>query len=140
LTLTHPRGSDAGPLENRSNHRLKRPLLLGRHCAQPFANPAGELARKGRRQIETARLAFGRVQVWEPLRESLNDDERRKRQLAEIRKAIDANESGPPLVLVTHGSVVSNLVRLNLGMGAFVVLRGRAEGAHAMAGRLYIDD
>jgi len=25
-------------------------------------------------------------------------------------------------------------------MGAFVVLRGRAEGVHAMAGRLYIDD
>jgi len=25
-------------------------------------------------------------------------------------------------------------------MGAFVVLPGRAEGAHAMAGRLYIDD
>jgi hypothetical protein len=32
------------------------------------------------------------------------------------------------------------LVGLNLGMGAFVVLRRRAEGAHAMAGRLYIDD
>jgi hypothetical protein len=39
-----------------------------------------------------------------------------------------------------RGRVVSDLVGLNLGMGAFVVLRGKAESAHAMAGRLYIDD
>ena len=56
------------------------------------------------------------------------------------QKAIDAHESGPPLVLVTYGSVVSDLVGRDLGMGAFVVLRRRAEGAHALAGRLYIDD
>jgi phosphohistidine phosphatase SixA len=92
------------------------------------------------RCLDTARLAFGRGEVWEPLRGSLNDDARRQRQLAEIRKAIDAHESGAPLVLVTHGSVVSDLVGLNVDMGAFVVLRRTADGTHALSGRLYIDD
>jgi len=92
------------------------------------------------RCLDTARLAFGRAEVWEPLRGSLNDGARRQRQLAEIRKAIEAQESGPPLVLVTHGSVVSDLVGLDVAMGAFVVLRRAADGTHAVAGRLFIDD
>src|SRR3989442_11829746 len=71
------------------------------------------------RCLDTARLAFGQVQSWEPLQGALSDE----RQLAEIRKAIEAHRGGPPLVLVTHGSVVTDLTGLNIRMGAFVVLR-----------------
>src|SRR6266705_1372359 len=40
------------------------------------------------RCLDTARLAFGRVESWEPLQGALNDAERRRRQVAEIRRAI----------------------------------------------------
>jgi hypothetical protein len=59
--------------------------------------------------------------------------------LAEIRKAIEAHRGGPPLVLVTHGSVVTDLTGLNIRMGAFVVLRRAADGTHSVAGQLYIE-
>lgn len=91
------------------------------------------------RCLDTARLAFGQVQSWEPLQGALSDEERRQRQLAEIRKAIEAHRGGPPLVLVTHGSVVTDLTGLNIRMGAFVVLRRAADGTHSVAGQLYVE-
>jgi broad specificity phosphatase PhoE len=91
------------------------------------------------RCLDTGRLAFGRAQAWGPLQGALDDAERRGRQLAEIRQAIAAHHDGPVLVLVTHGSVVSDLTGLNIRMGAFVVLRRGADGAHTVAGELYVE-
>jgi broad specificity phosphatase PhoE len=91
------------------------------------------------RCLDTARLAFGRVEAWEPLGGSLNDAERRRRQVAEINQRIAAHRSGAPLVLVTHGSVVTDLTGLSIQMGAFAVLRRTAGGSHAVAGQLYVD-
>jgi hypothetical protein len=69
----------------------------------------------------------------------LNDSERRQRQVTEIRRRMAAHRAGPPLVLVTHGSVVSDLTGLNIRMGAFVALRRTADGSHVAAGQLYVD-
>jgi broad specificity phosphatase PhoE len=91
------------------------------------------------RCLDTARLAFGRVEAWEPLQGALQDSERRQRQVTEIRRRMAAHRAGPPLVLVTHGSVVTDLTGLSVRMGAFVALRRTADGRHAVAGQLYID-
>jgi hypothetical protein len=91
------------------------------------------------RCLDTGRLAFGRAQAWEPLQGALDDSERRQRQLAEIRRAIAEHRDGPVLVLITHGSVVSDLTGRNIRMGAFVVLRRGADGTHAVAGELYVE-
>jgi broad specificity phosphatase PhoE len=91
------------------------------------------------RCLETARLAFGRAESWLPLQGALNDVELRRRLVAEIRKVIAAHREGPPLVLVTHGSVVSDLTGLNVRMGELVVMRRGGDDSHAVAGQLYID-
>jgi len=91
------------------------------------------------RCLDTARLAFGQAQSWEPLQGALRDAERRQQQLVEIRKAIAAHRGGPPLVLVTHGSVVTDLIGLSIRMGELVVLRRAADGTHAVAGQLYVE-
>jgi len=91
------------------------------------------------RCLDTARLAFGQAQAWDVLQGALNDAERRQRQLAEIKQRIAAHHSGPPLVLVTHGSVVTDLTGLNIRMGEFVVLRRAADGTHSVAGQLYVE-
>jgi broad specificity phosphatase PhoE len=91
------------------------------------------------RCLDTARLAFGRVQAWNVLQGSLNDAELRHRQLDDIKKAIAEHRDGPPLVLVTHGSVVTDVTGLDVRMGEFVVLRLAAAGTHPVAGRLYVD-
>jgi broad specificity phosphatase PhoE len=91
------------------------------------------------RCLDTGRLAFGQAEGWEPLQGALNDSERRQRQLAEIQARIAAHRDGPPLVLVTHGSVVTDLTGLTIRMGEFVVLRPGADGRHQVAGQLYVD-
>jgi broad specificity phosphatase PhoE len=91
------------------------------------------------RCLDTGRLAFGQAQPWGVLQGALNDAERRQRQLDEIRRRIAGHHSGRPLVLITHGSVVTDLTGLSIRMGELVVLRREAEGRHAVAGRLYVD-
>ena len=91
------------------------------------------------RCLDTARLAFGKVEAWEPLQGALRDGERRRRQVQEIRARIAAHREGPPLVLVTHGSVVSDLTGREVRMGEFVVLRHGADGRHTVEGQLYVE-
>ncbi len=91
------------------------------------------------RCLDTARLAFGQGQAWGALQGALNDPERRERQLGEIRKAIAAHGGELPLVLVTHGSVVTDLTGLSIRMGELLVLRRAADGSHPVAGQLYVE-
>jgi broad specificity phosphatase PhoE len=91
------------------------------------------------RCLDTGRLAFGKAEPWGVLGGALRDENLRKRQLAAIRKAIDAHRDGPPLVLVTHGSVVSDLTGLNVAMGAFVVLRRTPDGQHTVVSQLFVE-
>ena len=91
------------------------------------------------RCMDTARLAFGRVEAWMVLQGALNDSELRRRLVAQTRARIAEHREGPPLVLVTHGSVVSDLAGVDIRMGAFVVLRRGPDGTHAFAGQLYVE-
>ena len=91
------------------------------------------------RCLDTARLAFGRVEPWGVLQGALNDAELRKSRLADTRQVIAAHRTGPPLVLVTHGSVVTDLTGLNVKMGELVVLRRAPDGTQVVAGQLYVE-
>ena len=91
------------------------------------------------RCLDTGRLAFEQAQSWDVLQGALNDVGRRRRQLAEIKQKIAAHRGDLPLVLVTHGSVVTDLTGLSIRMGEFVVLRRAVDGSHAVAGQLYIE-
>jgi broad specificity phosphatase PhoE len=91
------------------------------------------------RCLDTARLAFGKADPWDVLQGALRDTELRRRRVAEIRRAIDAHRDGAPLILVTHGAVISDLTGLTVQMGAFVVLRREPDGRHIVAGSLHVE-
>ena len=91
------------------------------------------------RCLDTARLAFGKVEPWDVLQGALRDPDLRRRLLIPVRQAIADHRDGAPLVLVTHGSVVSDLTGLDVRMGAFVVLRREDDGAHTAAGQMYVE-
>ena len=56
-----------------------------------------------------------------------------------MKRVIAEHRKGPLLVLVTHGSVITDLTGLNIRMGEFVVLRRGADGRHSVAGQLYVE-
>ena len=106
----------------------ERGIVVGRVLSSPRC-----------RCLETARLAFGRAEPWSVLQGALRDADLRRRLLIPVRQAIADHRDAAPLVLVTHGSVVSDLTGLDVPMGDVVVLRRSAGGAHAVAGRLHVE-
>jgi broad specificity phosphatase PhoE len=91
------------------------------------------------RCLDTARLAFGRAEPLHALQGSLRDQRLRQQRLDETRRAIDGHRGPWPLVLVTHGSVVSDLTGQQIRMGELLVLRRAADGRYEVAGQLYVD-
>ena len=91
------------------------------------------------RCLDTARLAFGKAEPWEPLLGALKDSDQRRRQLAEIRQRIEAHQTGSLLVLVTHGSVIKDVTGRHVRMGELVILQRAADGRHVVAGQLFVD-
>jgi broad specificity phosphatase PhoE len=90
------------------------------------------------RCLDTGRLAFGGAQAWPALQGALGDRELRARLAAEVRQRIAAHRDGPPLVLVTHGSVVVDLTGRDVRMGELVVLHLDVDGDRSVAGQLYV--
>lgn len=91
------------------------------------------------RCLDTARLAFKEPEPWPLLQGGRPNTELLRTSVREIRKAMAEHRSGPPLVLVTHGFVINELTGLEVRMGAFVVMKRGADGAHAVAGQLYVE-
>jgi len=91
------------------------------------------------RCLETARLAFKEPEPWPLLQGGRPNTEPLRNSVREIRKVMAAHRDGPPLVLVTHGFVINELAGLEVRMGAFVVMKRGADGAHTMAGQLYVE-
>ena len=74
------------------------------------------------RCIETARLAFGRVdEVSTPLSNLFGRPENRDKQVKDLR-AMVAKPAKGNLILVTHGSTVQALTGISPGTGEMVIL------------------
>jgi len=91
------------------------------------------------RCLETARLAFKEPEPWPVLQGGRPNSEPLRTAVTQVRKAMAEHRDGPPLVLVTHGFVVTGLTGLDVRMGAFVVMKRGADGAHTVAGQLYVE-
>jgi phosphohistidine phosphatase SixA len=88
------------------------------------------------RCLETARLAFGKAQVSAALGNLFGRQEKRERQLREMRALLDGAAKDANLVLVTHGSTILALTGVSPGTGELVIVTPRGAGGFALAGRM----
>jgi broad specificity phosphatase PhoE len=86
------------------------------------------------RCIETARLAFGKAEISEPLSNLFGRYENSERQVRALRELVAAKAKGN-VVMVTHGSTIAALTDINPATGEMVILR---EGT--LAGRLSVPE
>jgi len=84
------------------------------------------------RCLETARLAFGRVEVWRPLQSGPRD----AALLAEIRERIGAWRDPGTLVLVSHAITIRAATNEWLVEGELLILTPRGGSNFAVAGRI----
>jgi len=83
------------------------------------------------RCLETARLAFGKAEVSEPLSNLFGRRENEEQQVRDLRALVGKHAGKGNLVLVTHGSTIAALTGVNPATGEMVIL---TKGA--VAGRL----
>jgi phosphohistidine phosphatase SixA len=87
------------------------------------------------RCLETARLAFGRVEPWEPLDSVFEDRARESERTRALRRTAGERPAEGNLVLVTHGANVLALTGVQPAPGEFLVLTPEAGGGFRVAGR-----
>jgi len=87
-------------------------------------------------QVETARLAFDRVEPW-PALDSFFDDRRREPDQTRAVLAVMAEPlRGGNLILVTHQVNITALTGIGPAMGELIVLTPQPGGNARIAGRL----
>ncbi len=89
------------------------------------------------RCIETARLAFGKAEVWQPLANVFGRAENEAKQVAELRALVSQRREAN-VVLVSHGSTIAALTGVSLGTGEMVVVSPQGAGKFVVRGRLAV--
>jgi broad specificity phosphatase PhoE len=88
------------------------------------------------RCLETARLAFGMAEVWQPLSNLYGRRQAEGEQVRQLRAMVAEPRAGSNLVLVSHGSTIAALTGVMPAPGELVVLTPQGRGRFAVAGRL----
>ncbi|MGH6608882.1 MAG: histidine phosphatase family protein [Burkholderiaceae bacterium] len=90
------------------------------------------------RCLETARLAFGKAEAWQPLSNLFGRSENEAKQVAELRAFVSQSRSGNA-VLVTHGSTIVALTGISPATGEIVIVAPQGAGKFAVRGRLSVE-
>jgi phosphohistidine phosphatase SixA len=88
------------------------------------------------RCLDTARLAFGGAEVWQPLSNLHGRSEHRAEQVRQMRALVGERKSGGNLVLVSHGSTILALTGVSPAPAEMVVVTPQGAGRLGVAGRL----
>jgi broad specificity phosphatase PhoE len=88
------------------------------------------------RCMDTARLAFGHAEHWEPIDGARPSTELEARRTAQVRRIVSKPFTGDNIVLVTHNFNIRALTGLSTLSGEMVVLTPRGNDTFDIAGRL----
>ena len=88
------------------------------------------------RCLETARLAFGTVEPWQPLDSFFDDRGREEAQTLDVRQLVGEPPERGNLILVSHQVNITALTGVSPAPGEIVVLTPVGRGEFRLAGRL----
>jgi broad specificity phosphatase PhoE len=89
----------------------RRRIPIGRVLSSPWC-----------RCLETARLAFGRVKVSQPLGNLFGRHENRESQVRQMREILQQESRQGNLILITHGSTILALTGVSPATGEMVIV------------------
>ena len=129
------RADDCGSQRNLDEQGRDEARRIGA-AFRVHAIPVGDVRSSSRcRCLETARLAFGRVEHWSALDGFLRASEREASQTAEVRALVGKPFSGPNVILVTHGFNIRALTGIMPISGEMLVLTPKGSD-FTIAGRI----
>jgi broad specificity phosphatase PhoE len=89
------------------------------------------------RCLETAQLAFGRVDEFPPVTNSRTESEM-PRQVREMRTVASEKHRGPSVVLVSHGTTITMVTGISLEPGEMLIVNPQGDGKFEIKGRLAV--
>jgi broad specificity phosphatase PhoE len=99
--------------------------------------PVGQiLSSRWCRCLETARLAFGRVEPWPALDSQFHDASREAEQARAVRERLSRRPEDGTLILVTHGTNIVKLTGIHPQQGEALVIVADGDRGFRVAGRL----
>lgn len=107
-------------------------IPVGRVLASPYC-----------RTLETAQLAFGRVEAWDALIHpgyvpitGVAPPPPTEQRVEAIRKVLRAPDTGTNTILVTHGTVISAVASIDVAEGEMAIYRSDGSGASHLVARI----
>ena len=88
------------------------------------------------RCLETARLAFGSAEPWEPLSSLFADRTRQAEQTRAFQVLAGEKRAGGNTILVTHGANIVAFVGVSPAMAELVIVTPHGNGTFSVAGQL----
>jgi broad specificity phosphatase PhoE len=88
------------------------------------------------RCLETARIAFGRVDEPQPVASASGRREEMPRQVREMRAIAGERHRGGNIVMVSHGTTIEALTGLAIRPGEMVVVTPKGDGLFELQGKL----
>lgn len=120
---------DCATQRNLNDEGRAQARRLGEWFRRQGLEPAAVRSSPWCRCVDTAQLAFGRHEVWEPLSSPHRADPAvRERRLQALRDGLAAVPAGRFEVWVTHNFVIAGLVGESAASGGGVLLKAGADG------------
>jgi broad specificity phosphatase PhoE len=88
------------------------------------------------RCLETARLAFGTAEVWEPLSSLFASRARQAEQTRAFRALAGEPRTDGNVILVTHGANIVTFVGVSPAQGEMVIVAPQGGGSFTLTGRI----
>jgi phosphohistidine phosphatase SixA len=131
------RVDDCGTQRNLSAAGREEARQLGRAFASRGIPVGRVLSSRWCRCLDTARLAFGRVEPWESLNSFFDDRSRAQAQTQALRQLVAEPPPDGNLILVSHQVNITALTGIVPAPGEMVILTPLGDGEFRVAGRLH---
>ena len=128
---------DCGTQRNLTDEGRRHAKVIGEawraHGVQPDRVMSSPLCRC----LETARIAFGRVDESQPVTNARLEPDA-ARQVREMRALATTRHRGSIIVLVSHGTTIAAVTGITPQPGEMLVVRPQGEGQFELKGRLLV--
>jgi broad specificity phosphatase PhoE len=131
---------DCSTQRNLTDEGRRHARRIGEEFRSRAVPVEGVLSSPWCRCLETARLAFGKAETFEPLSNLFGRPENRERQVRELRTIAAATRGPANLVLVSHGSTILALTGVGPATGEMVIVTPQGGGRFTVAGRLAVEE
>jgi broad specificity phosphatase PhoE len=128
---------DCNTQRNLTDEGRRHAKVIGDAWRAHDLKPARVMSSPMCRCLETARIAFGRVDDTQAVTNAKVETEM-PRQVREIRSVASTKHRGSPIVMVSHGTTIAAVTGITPEPGEMLIVKPQGDGQFELRGRLAV--